>query len=113
MRTAFRGNNSAISPVSREFLVRIELSAPPDIQSGELSRLRQQEAIRARELAQQGALVRLWRASSKWGNWGLWRCQTKEELMRLLDSLPLRPLMAIEVHDLAPHPSDPSPDPHP
>ncbi len=88
--------------------MRIELSAPPDMDAGELSRLRQQEAIRARELAGQGALLRLWRASSKWGNWGLWRGASKDELMRLLDSLPLRPFMAIEIHDLAPHPSDPA-----
>lgn len=94
--------------MSKEFLVRIELSPPPDMDEGELSRLRQQEALRARELASQGVLLRLWRSSSNWGNWGLWRCASKDELMRLLGSLPLRPMMAIEIHDLAPHPSDPA-----
>lgn len=87
--------------------MRIELTAPPDMDSGELARLRQQEAIRARELAGAGNIVRLWRASSKWGNWGLWRCENREALVVLLDSLPLRRMMAIEVHDLGLHPSDP------
>jgi muconolactone D-isomerase len=93
--------------MSKEFLVRIELTAPPDMDGGELARLRQQEAVRARELAGAGKIVRLWRASSAWGNWGLWRCENREALMELLDSLPLRRMMAIEVHDLGLHPSDP------
>lgn len=93
--------------MSKEFLVRIELAAPPDMDGGELARLRQQEAVRAGELAGAGNIVRLWRASSAWGNWGLWRCADREALMELLDSLPLRRMMTIEVHDLGPHPSDP------
>jgi muconolactone D-isomerase len=93
--------------VIKEFLVRIELTAPPDMDVGQLARLREQEAIRAKQLAAAGHIVRLWRASSKWGNWGLWRCENREALMGLIDSLPLRRMMAIEVHDLGLHPSDP------
>jgi muconolactone D-isomerase len=92
-----------------EFLVRIELTTPPGMDPEELSELRQREARRASELAAAGSIVRLWRSSSNWGNWGLWRCEDRESLLHLLDSLPLRPFMSIEIHDLAPHPSDPQP----
>lgn len=90
-----------------EFLVRIELVAPPGMDTEELANLRTREAQRARELAAEGNIVRLWRSASTWGNWGLWRCESRTALVILLDSLPLRPFMSIDIHDLAPHPSDP------
>jgi muconolactone D-isomerase len=90
-----------------EFLVRIELVAPPGIDAEELANLRTREAQRARELAAEGNIVRLWRSESTWGNWGLWSCESQETLLRLLESLPLRPFMTIDIHDLGQHPSDP------
>jgi muconolactone D-isomerase len=90
-----------------EFLVRIELVAPPGMNAEELADLRQRESQRASELAADGNIVRLWRSASKWGNWGLWTCGSREILVQLLDSLPLRPFMTIDIHDLGQHPSDP------
>jgi muconolactone D-isomerase len=90
-----------------EFLVHIELAAPPGMSADALDELRTREAQRARELVASGNIVRLWRASSSWGNWGLWRSETRESLVSLIDSLPLRPFMSIEILDLGPHPSDP------
>ena len=93
--------------MTMEFLVRIELTAPPDMPPDELADLRHREGLRARELAASGNLVRLWRAASTWGNWGVWRCASRDGLVEVLASLPLRPYMSIEIHDLGPHPSDP------
>lgn len=93
--------------MSPEFLTRVELTAPPGIDPQLLLKLRQQEAQRAHELAASGNLVRLWRTKTEWGNWGLWSCSGRDELERLLDDLPLRQFMVIEIHDLGLHPSDP------
>lgn len=93
--------------MTAEFLIRIELTAPPGIDPQVLQGLRQKEALRARQLAASGNLIRLWRAQTDWGNWGLWSCRSRDDLEHLLDSLPLRPFMSIEIHELSPHPSDP------
>ncbi len=90
-----------------EFIVRIELTVPSGVNPDELARLRAQEASRAQALAAAGNIVRLWRSDSAWGNWGLWRSDSRAALVGLLESLPLFPYMAIEIHDLTEHPSDP------
>ncbi len=88
-----------------DFLVRIEIAEPPADQRAELVK---QEAARAVELAEQGQVRKLWRVQGRWANAGLWRAQDSDELMRLLDSLPLRPWMTISVDAVEHHPSDPS-----
>jgi muconolactone D-isomerase len=94
--------------MTMDFLVHIELIVPPGTDAEYLAELRHREAARAGELATTGNLVRLWRSSGVWGNWGLWRCGSRDALVHLLDGLPLRPFMSIEIHDLGPHPSDPA-----
>lgn len=93
-----------------EFLTEVVLTAPPDMPPEELEALRLAEARRAAELADAGHLLRLWRPvdAEGWRNIGLWSARDLDELWALLESLPLRPLMTIEVRGLDPHPSDPA-----
>jgi muconolactone D-isomerase len=94
-----------------EFLVRIEIAVPADMpaqRSGELAR---REVERARELAAEGRLVRVWRVPGRRANVGLWSAADATQLHEALASLPLFPYMDIAVEPLARHPSDPAPEP--
>lgn len=90
-----------------EFLVHIVLdgSAIPDDQ---LQRLRQAETERAVELAAAGHLKRIWRLTEGWSNVGVWVAVDEEALRAVLDTLPLRGFMTIDVKQLLPHPNDPA-----
>jgi muconolactone D-isomerase len=87
-----------------EFLITIEITEPPADGRTELVN---SEAARARELAAQGHLVKLWRIQGRWANAGIWSAQDAEELRSVLDSLPMRPWMTVTVNALEPHPNDP------
>jgi muconolactone delta-isomerase len=65
------------------------------------------EAIRAKELAKQGIVKRLWRVPSQKANWGLWMAEDATTLHQAISSLPLYPYMEFIVHPLAKHSSDP------
>jgi muconolactone D-isomerase len=69
--------------------------------------LRQEEAARSSELAEQGILVRLWRVPGRRENWGIWRADDCDQLHNAFVSLPLFPFLTITVHPLATHPNDP------
>jgi muconolactone D-isomerase len=90
-----------------EFLVHIEVGWPGDGDPDELARLTAAERVRARELAGQGTIRRLWRIPGRHANWGLWEAADATELHAALASLPFYPWLSIEVHPLAAHPSDP------
>jgi muconolactone delta-isomerase len=90
-----------------EFLVHIEITGRIEGGSEAESQLREQEAARARELAQAGVLRRLWRVPGQRANWGIWNASSADELHAALSSLPLFPYMTIAVHPLATHPNDP------
>ncbi|MQA25856.1 MAG: muconolactone delta-isomerase [Micromonosporaceae bacterium] len=91
-----------------EFLVRTEIT-PPDLPDDKLASLYDSERDRARELAEAGTLLRLWRIPGRRANYGLWSAPHATALHDALTSLPLWPYMDIEVHPLAAHPNDPSP----
>src|SRR5690348_13527221 len=93
--------------IQSEFLVRIEIRTPSEMDDATVDDLRAKEAAQARMLAERGYLVRLWRIPGRWGNWGYWRAESVDALNELLSSLPLYPFMTVEVHPLDPHPSDP------
>jgi muconolactone delta-isomerase len=93
---------------SQEFLTRFVLSAPG---GADLEHERAHEAERARELADEGHLLRLWRSGAPPNGsvtYGLWRARNTDELTSIVDMLPLRPWLAVETTPLAPHPSDPA-----
>lgn len=89
-----------------EFLVHMEVARMEGGDERE-KQLREQEAKRGQELAEQGILVRLWRVPGRRENWGIWRAADCDQLHNALASLPLFPYLTITVHSLATHPNDP------
>jgi muconolactone delta-isomerase len=65
-----------------------------------------QEAVRARELAAQGHLVRLWKLSERRFA-GVWQAAGTAELDEILRALPLAKWLTVETVPLTRHPSDP------
>jgi muconolactone D-isomerase len=91
-----------------EFLVEISLAGVEALDPDELDRLRAAEARRARELADEGTLLRLWRPSEPgWRNVGLWEAGSEGELREAIASLPFAPYMTVVCRPLGPHPNDP------
>jgi muconolactone D-isomerase len=91
-----------------EFLVEITTVVPEGTPDEEVDRRRAAEAVRARELAAAGQLVRLWRPVGERRSVGIWRAADEEELRAtVLGSLPLWPWMTAVVTALEPHPNDP------
>ena len=87
--------------ISMEFLVQMEVTAEAN------DDLLKREAQRARELAAEGILRRLWRVPGRRANWGFWAAATTDELHAALASLPLYSYLDVTVHPLATHPNDP------
>jgi muconolactone delta-isomerase len=90
-----------------EFLTTFTITIPPETPSAVADATRAKAADRARELAAQGKLQRLWALSGEGRTLGLWRAGDAEEMEAILDSLPLREWSEVETTKLAPHPSDP------
>ena len=93
--------------IGMEFLVHMALSHI-DGEPEKERELREREAFRARELAAEGVLVRLWRVPGRRENWGIWKADSAEQLHSALVSLPLFLYLTITVHVLAAHPNDPA-----
>lgn len=92
-----------------EFLVAIDVKLPPDTPAERRAELVAAEAVRARELAAAGVIVRLWRIPGRWSNVGLWVAPDASALHEAVSSLPLHPWLDVQVTALARHPSDPGP----
>ena len=90
-----------------EFLVEIETKWPPDGDPDRRAKLGSAESARAKELAAQGILKKLWRIPGTWRNVGLWEAPDATALHEALSSLPLFPWLTITVRPLAQHPNDP------
>jgi muconolactone D-isomerase len=90
-----------------EFLLRIEVTWPPDGDPAEKDRRILAEAARARELAAQGIIKRVWRIPGQWANWGLWEAPDATAIHEAVTSLPMWPYLDVEVIPLARHPNDP------
>ncbi len=90
-----------------EFLVHMEVSGIQAGSEDEIA-LREKEALRARELAGAGTLVRLWRVPGRRENWGIWNAENTDRLHEALTSLPFFPFLRITVYPLASHPNDPA-----
>ncbi|MEU2332441.1 muconolactone Delta-isomerase family protein [Streptomyces sp. NPDC006654] len=91
----------------KEFLVTF---APDGPVSQALAAAAAAEAARAKELARDGHLVRLWRTSADRAL-GLWRARGAAELRTLLDSLPQAPWLTTTTTPLSEHPNDPALNP--
>jgi muconolactone delta-isomerase len=92
----------------REFLVELTTTVPEGTEQAEVDGRRAAEAVRARELAAEGHLARLWRPVGELRSIGLWRAADESELYaKVLGTLPLWPWMTSVVTPLQAHPNDP------
>ncbi|HUN34311.1 MAG TPA: muconolactone Delta-isomerase family protein [Trebonia sp.] len=88
-----------------EFLTTFTRTVPEDAPG--LADARAREAVRARDLASQGHLERLWSLGPGVAL-GLWRAGDPAEMQAIMKSLPLDPFMTVETTPLTEHPSDPA-----
>jgi muconolactone delta-isomerase len=93
-----------------EFLVAMTIAVPEGAPAQTVNSATTRQAVRARELAAQGYLVRLWTLPGqpvRWRALGLGRARDPAEMAAVVESLPLRAWMAAEIMPLAAHRNDP------
>jgi muconolactone D-isomerase len=93
-----------------EFLVTFQLDIPDSASDSEVEDRSREEADAAVTLADQGHLVRLWKAPAGDGPTtilGLYRAESGAELEALLVALPMYEWMDTSITPLRPHPNDP------
>lgn len=90
-----------------EFLTTFTLTVPAATPGDAVDAAEAREADRARELARQGHLLRLWTLPGEGRALGLWKAQDTAEMQEILASLPVYDWMGVQTTPLTPHPSDP------
>ena len=90
-----------------EFLTTFVIDVPEGTPDRTVEETEASEAERAKELAGQGHLRRLWTLPGRGHALGLWQAASPAELQAILRSLPLDPWMTVQTTPLTPHPSDP------
>jgi muconolactone delta-isomerase len=90
-----------------EFLTTFTTTIPAGTADEAVEETKAREAQRAKELAGQGYLLRLWTLPGQGRVLGLWRARDTAELQAMLKSLPLDAWMTVATTPLTPHPSDP------
>jgi muconolactone D-isomerase len=86
------------------FMLRIDVSLPPEMAQADKDALRERENARAKELIEKGTLVRIWRVVGRVANLSLWHTDSLEALHDVVSSLPMFPYMKIDVTPLINHP---------
>jgi muconolactone delta-isomerase len=92
----------------REFLTTFTETIPEGTPDQAVEDIRAREADRARELAREGHLLRLWRLPGEGRALGLWRAEDAAGMQAIMTSLPLDAWMTVQTTPLTPHPSDPA-----
>ena len=93
-----------------ESLIAMTVTVPSGTPSATVEEAGAREALRQRDLAERGHLVRLWTLPESPDGprtLGVWRARDPGELMAIVESLPLSGWMTIETTPLSPHPDDP------
>jgi muconolactone D-isomerase len=93
-----------------EYLVTMTTHVPAGTPDAAVEEIRSREAARARELAAEGHLLRLWRPPLQPGEWrtlGLFAADDRAQLEKVLASMPLRVWRTDDVTPLSSHPNDP------
>jgi muconolactone delta-isomerase len=98
----------AARKAGQEFLTTFTISVPEGTPSQAVDDTEAREARRAKELAGQGHLLRLWKLPGPSRALGLWNAGNPDEMQAILKSLPLDPWMTVETTPLSQHPSDPA-----
>jgi muconolactone delta-isomerase len=91
-----------------EFLTTFISAIPAGTPGQAVDNAQAREAVRARELAGQGHLVRLWALPAQGHALGLWQAEDRAELAALVESLPLYAWITVETTPLTEHPGDPA-----
>jgi muconolactone delta-isomerase len=91
-----------------EFLTTFVIAVPEGTPDRAVEEAEAREAERAKELAGQGHLRRLWSLPGHGRALGLWQAADAAEMQAILRSLPLQPWMTVETTPLSRHPSDPA-----
>jgi muconolactone delta-isomerase len=91
-----------------EFLTTFVTDVPEGTPDRTVEETEALEAERAKELAGQGHLRRLWALPGRERALGLWQAAGPAELQAMLRTLPLDPWMTVQTTPLTPHPSDPA-----
>jgi len=91
-----------------EFLTAFTLTVPAGTSAQAIDDAEAREAQRAKELAGQGHLLRLWTLPGQGRTLGLWRAQDAAAMQAIMASLPLYAWMSVQTTPLTPHPSDPA-----
>ena len=91
-----------------EFLTTFTISVPDGTPGRAVEDTEVREAVRAKELAAQGHLERLWVLPGQGRALGLWQGQGVAEMETIVKSLPLDAWMTTQITPLTPHPSDPA-----
>jgi muconolactone delta-isomerase len=91
-----------------EFLTTFVTEVPAGTPGRTVAETEAREAERAKELAGQGHLRRLWKLPGRGRALGLWQAAGSAELQAMLRSLPLDSWMTVQTTPLTLHPSDPA-----
>ncbi|MFE2297073.1 muconolactone Delta-isomerase family protein [Streptomyces sp. NPDC059445] len=93
-----------------EYLITFNVAIPEGTDSQAVEEMESSEARRARELAAEGRLVRLWTLPGHGRNLSLWRAPAADVLQKALGSLPMTAAdwLTSETVPLTRHPSDPA-----
>lgn len=89
------------------FMLRIDVTVPPEMPQADKDALRKRENARAEELIAKGTLVRIWRIVGRVANFSLWHAESLEALHDAIQSMPMFPYMKIDVTPLIDHPVTP------
>jgi muconolactone delta-isomerase len=102
-------NDPALPPTAEatEFLTTFTITIPDGTPSDAVAATEAAGAERARELASQGHLRRLWKLSGDGRALSLWQVQDAAAMQVMLKSLPLDAWMTVQTTPLTRHPSDP------
>jgi muconolactone D-isomerase len=87
-----------------DFLVRIDTTAVYRLPDRERTELIERERMRGRELHAGGFLRKAWGLPGQKANIGIWSARDADQLTEALQSLPIWPLITLEVTPLATHP---------
>jgi muconolactone D-isomerase len=87
-----------------DFLVRMDTSAVYQLPDRERKELTERESTRGQELHASGILRKVWRLPGQKANVGIWSARDADQLAEALQSLPIWPLITLEVTPLATHP---------
>jgi muconolactone delta-isomerase len=101
------GSSAAAGKAAAEFLTVFTLAVPDGTPDEAVDIAKAREAVRARELDQEGHLLRLWALPGEGRALGLWQASDLGRMQAIVQTLPLDPMMTTDITPLTAHPSDP------